>query len=440
MDKGGKVLLAFWQLINLYKITYGAIFVFALLLFGRHQRFWPYLLIYLLIITLDFNPLFVSRWQVVLFYFALIVLSNFIQTRSFEQTLMNSSLTYLNLYLIDGFYSLLSNLISIYAFYFYPLFFVLSCGLLWLLSKIELQGISKLILKNPAHKQRILAGLFILTLILLAPPIYQTLVELSGENSQITQFILMINLTIFLLFLVGLAILNYGLKQIKKAEREMANSKINQEYAKMMETQYTEIRKFRHDYKNVLLGLEGIIQSQDWTSLKNFLYQELAQGSQQIQSEASELERLIYIKNPELKNILYSKLSYALSHQIEIHVEVTENIPSIDHHLLDLIRMMGIILDNAIEECQKYQQAKLEVLITPLEAELLIVIANSTEIQAKDLAKINQLGFSSKGENRGLGLVNLKELADHAQIELYTSVEHHQFIQELYIPITAQEA
>lgn len=385
---------------------------------------------------MDLNPLIVSRWQVLLLYFAIIVSFIIYQTRSFEKTLIMSTLTYLNLQLVDLFYLQLIKFISYTQWYFYPIFVISACLILWCLLRIELLGIERILNIRPKLYNPLLGLHFILCLALLVPPVYQTLLELTGEDASLKQFILIINLTIFVLFLVGVSIVYYGLKQIQKAEREMANAKINQEYSSMMEKQYTEVRKFRHDYKNILLSLEGLIRDQDWSSLENYYFRELATSSQQIQSDAIALERLVYIPNSEIRNIFYTKLSYALSHSIKVNLEIDQGLPKLEDHLMDLSRMLGIILDNAIEECQKYTQAQIEIVLTDYEEELSIAISNYTEAKATDLIRMKELGFSTKGDNRGFGLANLQEIAHEAGFELHTSIESSSFFQEIYIPLS----
>lgn len=421
--------------ISLYKICYGGIVVFSLLIHNHRLRYWHYLLTYFIIISFEVNPLIVSRWQVLLANFAIIVIHSLIQTRSLDQAIIWTAQTYLNLQFVDQGYLFLIHLLSFKRLFFYPVFLILACLVLWFLKLIEERLLDQLLSRKPHWKQATVLFHFILCLLLLVPPVYQTLVELTGEDASLKQFVLIINLTIFGLFLLGIGIVYYGLKQIQTAERTMAQAKINQEYSKMMETQYTEVRKFRHDYKNVLLSLEGLIKDKDWSSLEHYFFSELSQESHSMNTDIIALERLVYIPNAEIRNIFYTKLSYAIAHQIQLNVEIDEHLPKLDQHLMALSRMLGIILDNAIEESQKYTQGQIDVLLTLMDQDLLIAVSNYTQARVQDLVHMNELGYSTKGTNRGFGLANLKEIANQAKFELYTDIDQDKFIQEIYIPI-----
>ena len=429
------------QYIGLYEICYAFILLFAIYHYYPLTSYWQKGLVYIicLLIFNPVNPLIQTRWQITLGYFATIIIIHYFQTRSFEKTLVLTTHTYINLFIVDSFYLVLAKWIPVEWIIFYGIFLISACLLIWGLAYIE-HKIVQYILDHWSHrKYALLIFSAMICILLLGPAVYQVSLELSGESKEITQFILAINLTLFILFIVGGVILYYGLGQIKKAERQLANQKINQEYSSMISQQYTKMRRFRHDYKNVLLSLEGLIREESWTALKSYFFKELASGQGAYDLSNDQLSRLVYIQNPEIRMIFYSKLSYALSQQIELQIEVSESLPKLDQHLMALSRMLGIILDNAIEESQKYSNAKIQVVLTEVDQEVLIMVSNPTESHPSQVAKMNELGFSTKGQNRGYVLTNLKELANEANILLYTSIENKQFIQELYIPITTKE-
>ncbi|MGF3214832.1 sensor histidine kinase [Facklamia sp. P12945] len=421
--------------ISLYELCYSAIFIFSIIIHYKKVNWYEWLAVYFFMATLAINPLYITRWQIAITYFVVIILSHTYFSQSFDKTILFSSLSYINLALIDQYYRILTSFIDIESLSFYFVFSCTSILLIWLLTRIEAYLFMRLIERFPQLVHKGLVFLSILSLGILLPALIQAVQEFTGDSKGITQFVLAINLTIFLLFISGAIFLYFALEKMKEAQRQIAQQKINQEYSSMITQQYTEMRKFRHDYKNVLLSIEGLIREKAWDALSSYFFQELAPDSETNQIESNALNPLVYLNNPELRMIFYSKLSYAIANGLKVHLEISENLPRLEEDLMAISRMLGIILDNAIEASLQQDQAQIDVLITQLDQEYLIMVANPTQASAQELIKMRQMGFSTKGENRGFGLSNLQELAKDADISLFTSIENNQFVQELYIPL-----
>ena len=68
--------------------------------------------------------------------------------------------------------------------------------------------------------------------------------------------------------------------------------------------------------------------------------------------------------------------------------------------------------------------------LVKLDKEIVFVVQNSRQSRYVNLEEIYQVGFSTKGENRGLGLSNVKEIIDkYDDITLETDIETNYFIQ-----------
>ena len=71
---------------------------------------------------------------------------------------------------------------------------------------------------------------------------------------------------------------------------------------------------------------------------------------------------------------------------------------------LSLPRMLGIILDNAIEEAAEIQYGELSVSLIQEELESLIIVENSCRVNIESLVTLKENGYSTKGAERGIGL------------------------------------
>ncbi|OGO85863.1 MAG: hypothetical protein A2Y22_03495 [Clostridiales bacterium GWD2_32_59] len=194
-----------------------------------------------------------------------------------------------------------------------------------------------------------------------------------------------------------------------------------------------ELKRFRHNYSNVLMGLQGYTDAKDIDGLKNYL-SELIEKNQNIKN--IDTFDFSQISNPAIKSVFLSKISTALSKNIKVIFEYTEDIINIDMNISDLCEVLGVFLDNAIEESEKspVSSRRIEVLIDKQDSIFSIIIANSFK-DKPEINKIFKKDFSTKiGDNRGIGLYSVKNILNsYNNVILNTLIESNSFIQELQI-------
>lgn len=106
-------------------------------------------------------------------------------------------------------------------------------------------------------------------------------------------------------------------------------------------------------------------------------------------------------------------------------------------NIIDLSRILGILLDNAIEASKESLEFKLKLAFIKTEKAIIIVISNSYKEKNISLNKIFKPNYSTKGSGRGLGLNNLKKIIDdYDNVFLETKMIDNYFIQELQITNT----
>jgi len=230
-------------------------------------------------------------------------------------------------------------------------------------------------------------------------------------------------------FVVYIRFLNtkHALAQKEEEQRYL------QFYASEMEQQQLAIRKFKHDQQNLFAAIGIYIKNNDLEGLKEF-YPNVRTASEVITKNEFELEGLGRIKKQEIKNIFIAKLVVAQNLGIDIKLEIREEINDIEIDSVAMVRMLGIILDNAIEELQTLDRGELIVACINAESHKSITVQNTCRRDIPPLKQLKQSGFSTKGEGRGLGLSNLYELIDTLpNVSLMTSIDSGNFTQTLTI-------
>ncbi|MBI5974795.1 quorum-sensing sensor histidine kinase AgrC [Staphylococcus canis] len=205
-------------------------------------------------------------------------------------------------------------------------------------------------------------------------------------------------------------------------------------YTLQIEKINNKMRKFRHDYVNILSTMSEYLREDDLDGLKHYFNEQIIPLKSNFEMNALKLNGVEQLKVREIKGLITTKILQAQENQIEVSVEVADEITEINMELIDLSRALGIIMDNAIEASSQVEEPMIQIAFIKTDSSVLIIIMNKTP---KDMPKLHTLfkeGFSTKGDNRGLGLSTLKEITDNTDnVLLDTTIENQYFIQKLEI-------
>lgn len=228
--------------------------------------------------------------------------------------------------------------------------------------------------------------------------------------------------------------------------REMAlqrtKKEINQyyKYTLQIEEINNEMRKFRHDYVNILATLSDFIREDDMQGLKTYFDQNIAHLHDDMKLNAIKINGLQNLHFREIKGLLTTKIIQSQEQNINISVEITEPIESINMNIIELSRCIGIIMDNAIEASEFVDNPTIQIAFIKNEESILLIFMNKC---SKDTPKVHKLfedKFSTKGRKRGIGLTTLKEITektDHVFLDTY--IHNQYFIQKIEILNTRTE-
>ena len=157
-------------------------------------------------------------------------------------------------------------------------------------------------------------------------------------------------------------------------------------------------------------------------------------ASEAMTKDSFTLEALGKVKVRELKAVLAAKLMAAQSMNINTYFEVPEEIDHIPANSFAIVRMIGIIMDNAIEALAELGSGTLMVGCFKDSAGITFIVQNNCRADIPKLHQLKEIGFSTKGSGRGLGLGILSELvASLPNATLSTCISNHNFVQKLII-------
>ena len=196
-----------------------------------------------------------------------------------------------------------------------------------------------------------------------------------------------------------------------------------EETNKRLQENYDSVRAFKHDFNNIMQGLGGYIRAKDFNGL-NKMYNSIISECQEINEKQSINNDII--SNPAILNLINNKIKEAEKKSIKIKLEVYIDLNTLKVPTYDLCRILGILIDNAIEACLGCETKVISIkfLRDKYNNRNLIIIENPYKNYLIDVKKIYEKGFSSKKDkiSHGLGLWKVKQiLSKNKNIQIYTS-------------------
>lgn len=245
------------------------------------------------------------------------------------------------------------------------------------------------------------------------------------------QLIIEISFLVFSIYIVCIL-----LKQRKHIENITKQYIESTEYYKMTEGLLEEYRYILHENKNQLLIIKSMIE--DNYELEEYL-NHLINGRRNLKYEwVCDLKN---IPIEGLKGLVNYKISEMKKKNLNVEIYIDDEIGKLKIKTLtekdqyELYSIIGVFLDNALEASSLSQEKMVSIQCYKEDNKVHIMIAN-TYAGKVDLNKINELGYSSKGKNRGVGLplVN-KILENHPFYKNETELFDIFFVQHLYIKL-----
>ncbi|MGN4630357.1 ATP-binding protein [Bacillus cereus group sp. MYBK29-1] len=199
-----------------------------------------------------------------------------------------------------------------------------------------------------------------------------------------------------------------------------------------------DLRAQTHEFTNKLFVLSGLLQLGHYKEAIEFIQQE----SNIHQSQNHILFHQIH--DAKVQAILLGKLGTASEKKIDFHIEGDSALHPLPDHIKvsHLITILGNIIDNAFDAVSEREEKSVSFFVTDIGHDIVFeVIDSGVGIPAEKITTIFQKGFSTKGNNRGYGLANVKEMVDllEGTIEIQNE-KNGGAIFTIYLPKTLKES
>lgn len=206
-----------------------------------------------------------------------------------------------------------------------------------------------------------------------------------------------------------------------------------EEYNKTLHILHDSVRGFKHDFDNIVTTIGGYIKTNDMKGLENY-YSQLEEDCLKVSN--------LYILNPDIinnpgiYNLLATKYSTAEEKGIKINLTFLLDLNSLHMKIYEFARILGILLDNAIEASSECDEKILNIVFRndSKNNRNIILIENTYKDKNVNLDEIFNKGFTGKANHTGLGLWEIRQiLRKNNNVNLHTSKTEQYFSQQLEV-------
>lgn len=289
----------------------------------------------------------------------------------------------------------------------------------------------KYISKNKSTILLVLYTIFSILALSFLYTIFEHKLLMKLQSSNLINYLAIFALVLMLL----IGYLLYRTSLLKEVNLQYQKIKYDQlkVYTSIIEGLTKDLRKRKHDYNNTLLALRGFIDHRDMDGLEKYFYNEIIKEHQKVNSSETIYLQLHNISDLVLKGLIATKLNRALAANINVSISIANEIDSFSYETADLCKIIGILLDNAIEAAGLANKKTISIALTSDQDEVNILILNTFN-EKPNLSRIYEDGYSTKGIDRGLGLNIINKLINakyRNKIKLIMDIKDDLFIQEL---------
>lgn len=223
----------------------------------------------------------------------------------------------------------------------------------------------------------------------------------------------------------------YSLIRTNKLEKTAQDLETEKLYNKTLTLLHDNIRCFKHDFNNIVQSIGGYIALNDMDGLSEY-YKNLLEDCK-LTNNLNVLNPET-INNPSIYSLLTNKYYLAVEKGVQMTFDIFIDLSKINFNIYEFTRILGILLDNAIEAAQETDEKMVEVEFRSDNKKQLFIIANSCKDNNISTTKIFEKGYSTKENNSGIGLWKVHNiLSKNTNIDLFTTVQNNIFKQQLEV-------
>lgn len=272
----------------------------------------------------------------------------------------------------------------------------------------------------------------VLFLLAFYPVIYNILkMTASGKGTDAASLLLPLSL----LFMIHIILVYVGQDRQQKQYILAQETSIRQQtiYIEKMEQMQSELRRFRHDFQNMMSGLYLQAKEGDLKAVQDFIQEMTGDFDRQVGGQIQLMNQLGNIRMMEVKSLFLEKFARMQQEGICCDFEALSPFESSRMRSVDLCRCLGILTDNAMDEVRGKEGGRIWLLISVQNGCTTFRVKNTLHGPV-EFEQLGRSGYTTKGTGRGTGLESYRKILErYDYVFSFTAIQDGCFVQELKI-------
>ncbi len=232
-------------------------------------------------------------------------------------------------------------------------------------------------------------------------------------------FKLTYSILLYHFLLIVTMVISFFLNVINEKKQEL---RLIKKRAALQEKQHHLVKESIHDQRAILLGLEAMIKEKDFDEVE-YMLRDLLDSFGELLKEDN-YQKILSIPQPAIQSIFLDFLKKVQTKKIRLKMEIHHPPQSVSMGLIDFLRCLSILLNNAIENTAGDIFLSFKGVEDGIE--LKIVNSYSGEIR---LTSVFQKNYSTHANHSGLGLYILNRIVSQNKNACFeVSVQDSKFV------------
>ncbi|MGT2845247.1 GHKL domain-containing protein [Streptococcus hongkongensis] len=174
--------------------------------------------------------------------------------------------------------------------------------------------------------------------------------------------------------------------RLKLAQQERIDNLEN--YNNYIESLYQDIRTLKHDSENILISLKDSIDKGSRTDIEQVYHTVVQQSALQFLDRTTGYGDLENIEDSVVRSLLNTKIYEAQHQGIDVYLEIPDKVNHYHVKLLDLVVLISILLDNAIDTARGSIKPFISIVFFEDDGQQFLIIENATKNKKVDMTKL----------------------------------------------------
>jgi two-component system sensor histidine kinase AgrC len=196
---------------------------------------------------------------------------------------------------------------------------------------------------------------------------------------------------------------------------------------KVYETTY----EFQHDFKNILSSIKGYLDEEQLLSAQQYVDSIIKYSSLELAPDYYyQLSKINVIPIRSILSIYAEKIALE---QIDYQVTIRDYITHVDVDVIDIVRCLSILLNNAYEAVQSQKEGTIRITAYRQSNSTVFKIENSIFTNLP-IFKLTKRGYTNKKDSSGLGLYIISKMTKkYTGLDFFIAIENDIFSAKLII-------